>query len=38
MTPRDVDAMTDTEVQAFERYMIAEAKEAERQARKARRR
>jgi len=36
MTPRDVDQMTDAELQAFERLMIREAKDADRQLRKAR--
>ena len=37
MTPRDVDQMTAVEVEAFERLMIREAKDAERQMRKAQR-
>jgi hypothetical protein len=37
MTPRDVDQMTDAELAAFERLMVREAKDAQRQARKARR-
>jgi len=38
MTPRDVDQMTDAEMAAFERLMIREAKDTERQLREARRR
>jgi hypothetical protein len=37
MTPRDVDQLTDVEFAAFERYRIREGKEAERQARAAKR-
>lgn len=38
MTPRDVDQLTDAEYQAFDRYMRQEAKDLQRQARKAGRR
>jgi hypothetical protein len=37
MTPRDVDLMTAVEVEAFERLMIREGKDAERQLRRAKR-
>ena len=37
MTPRDVDQITDAEMAAFERLMIREGKDAERQMRQVRR-
>ena len=37
MTPRDVDQMTDAELAAFERLMIREGRDAERQLREAKR-
>jgi hypothetical protein len=37
MTPRDVDAMTYAELEAFERLMVREGKDAERAARQAKR-
>jgi len=37
MTPRDVDQMTYAELEAFERLMIREGKDAERQLRRAQR-
>jgi hypothetical protein len=37
MTPRDVDQMTDAELAAFERLMVREGKDAERQMRRVKR-
>lgn len=37
MTPRDVDEMTDAELAAFERLMTREAKDQQRELRKAQR-
>lgn len=37
MTPRDVDAMTDAELAAFERLMLREIKDTQRELRKANR-